>query len=442
MPEVTGWAIERIVTALPDELLAGQLLVVGIENDDQGRPLRTLDEPTREVLARTRPGAAVLFGENFGDAEQVRGLVGELHAALTVAPFIATDYEGGLVSRLTTTGGIPATQIPPAAVVGRAVAAAGGSAAANSPNAGDASGPQGEDGTTAAGPAGPGLADSRPEDPGLALARELGEVMGRELRALGVTMNFAPVADVNPPGGVGAMGRHGRVYGDDPELAGAVAGAVARGLEAAGVAAVVKHFPGHGGVLEDSHLELPTLERSRQELVERDLRAFSRALESAPAGIMTAHLRVPAVDPTGTPASLSPAVTDLAREELGFAGLIVTDALNMRALTDLAPEPELVVRAVEAGADLVLKPLDPPAAHAAILDALEAGRISRGRLEESVRRIFHAKHALGMLPTPLRSRNAVPWVGSANRILGSPRHRELVERIIELAGGDIEEPGS
>lgn len=396
---ITTWAIGRVVRALAEPQLAGQLIMVGIENDADGRPLLSLDADHRELLERVQPGAAVLFGQTFAGVAQVRALVAGVHAAVAVPPFIATDYEGGLVSRLTTTGGVPATRIPPARVVGRAVAAA----------------------------------DAR----SAALARRLGEVMGRELRALGVTMNFAPVADVDPPDGVGAIGRHGRTYGDDPAFVGTVAAAVADGLQRAGVAAVVKHFPGHGAVAEDSHDELPVLASDPAAWRAREAVAFAAALDGRPAGLMTAHLAVPGVTGDRAPATLSARASLLARRDIGFEGLLVTDALNMRALEEIAPEPELVVRAIEAGNDLVLKPRDPLAAHEAILDALADGRLTRARLEASVRRVFHAKRALGILGGPhglARPRTAA-LPADPGAILGAPEHAAIVERITELAGG-------
>ena len=411
------WATDRIVRSLPASRLAGQLIMVGIENDADGRPLLSLDAAHRELLERVQPGAAVLFGQTFSGVAQVRALVSELHAAVAVPPIVATDYEGGLVSRLTTTGGIPATPIPPAKVVGRAVAAAPGAA-------------------TPGGAPPPATPGASPPD-GIALARRLGEVMGRELRALGVTMNFAPVADVDPPEGTGAIGRHGRTYGADPVFVGTVAAAVAEGLQREGVAAVVKHFPGHGAVAEDSHDELPVLAADAAAWRSREALAFTGALAGRPAGLMTAHLAVPGVTGDPMPATLSARASLLARRDIGFAGLLVTDALNMRALEAIAPEPELVVRAIEAGNDFVLKPLDPAAAHEAILAALASGRLPRARLEASVRRIFRAKRALGILGGPhgLARPRVAALPADPGSILGSAGHRAVVDRIAELAGG-------
>ncbi len=396
---IIDWSLRTLVSVLPDRTLAGQLFIVGVESEADGRPLTRLDERMRVVIADVQPGGMVLFGGSFKDVEQTLALIGGLHDASPVPPIVATDHEGGLVSRLTSSGGVPATRIPPASVVGRAVRAL--------------------------------------DEEGFSLAEELGRVMGRELWALGVTMNLAPVADVDPAGGVGAIGRHGRTFGDDPVHVGRTAAAVAKGLQEARVAAVVKHFPGHGGLTSDSHDGFAVLPTSAEELRDRELLAFALAFEAEPLGVMTAHFSVPRATGNDLPATISPEVKRMVREELGYDGLIVTDALNMRGLADIAPEPELVVRAVEAGADVLLKPLDPVAARDALLEARADGRIARATLEQSVLRIFSVKEKLGILGPrwAIDTAAAAGDLQSAVETLGAPEHRLLVERIIDLAGG-------
>ncbi|MFW5745369.1 MAG: glycoside hydrolase family 3 N-terminal domain-containing protein, partial [Spirochaetota bacterium] len=211
----------------------------------------------------------------------------------------------------------------------------------------------------------------------------------------------------------------------------------AEGLQRAGVAAVVKHFPGHGGVAEDSHDELPVLAADLAGWRAREAVAFAGALEARPVGLMTAHLAAPGVTGDPMPATLSARASLLVRRDIGFDGLLVTDALNMRALEAVAPEPELVVRAIEAGNDFVLKPLDPLGAHEAILAAVANGRLSRARLKASVRRIFRAKRELGILGGPYglaRPRTAA-LPADPEAILGAADHESVVERIRELAGG-------
>jgi beta-N-acetylhexosaminidase len=364
-------------------MAAGQLLLTGLEDSRTGVAFEQLSDEQAAELADLSPGGVVLYGNSFQSIEQVTALVGEAGAALAIAPFVGVDYEGGFVSRLTDTGGIPATAIPTAREIGRRVSEGAVS---------------------------------------LSVLEALGEVMGAELRAVGANMNFAPVADVDPADGVGAIGRDARTFGNDPVLVGEIAGALISGMQRQGVAAVVKHFPGHGGVADDSHLTLPTLDAERSVLQERDLAAFEVVFDSRPAAIMTAHMSVPALDPTMTPATLSvPVLTGVLRQQFGYEGLVITDALNMRAMTDYASEDELVILSIEAGADLILKPVDAIGARDAIVDAVLSGRLNRERIDESVARILRSKVQLGVI-APFPDRTEWP--------IGTDAHAAVVREIL------------
>lgn len=362
LPDVWSYTdsfLEEAAQSLSVREAVGQLLLPGLEDPKTGAPLTELSEEDIASLAALAPGGVVLYGGSFRSLEQVTGLVTAVDDAIGLSPFVGVDYEGGLVSRLTDTGGVPATPIPQARLIGERLAAGA---------------------------------------IGIEQVELLGELMGSELRAVGANMNFAPVADVDPPDGIGAIGRDGRTFGRDPVLVGQIAAALTRGMQRQGVAAVVKHFPGHGAVTDDSHFTLPTLPADRSLLLRRDLAAFETVFASRPAAIMTAHMSVPSLDSTGTPATLSaPILSDLLREEIGYDGLVVTDALNMRAMTEYAPEAELVVAAVLAGADIILKPVDAVAAAEALLDAVSDGRLSRERIDSSVARILRSKLELGVL---------------------------------------------
>ena len=218
----------------------------------------------------------------------------------------------------------------------------------------------------------------------LALAERYGRCSGREARALGLNWVLGPVCDVNnnPDNPVINV----RAWGEDPATAGALAAAFLRGAQAEGVLCCAKHFPGHGDTSSDSHLELPLLGHSRERLERIELPPFRQAIAAGVASVMTAHLLLPSLDPD-LPATLSPAVlNDLLRQELGFDGLVVTDALVMEAITGRYGAGEAAVLALEAGADLVLMPADADAALDAIVAALEAGRLSHERLEASLER--------------------------------------------------------
>ena len=227
----------------------------------------------------------------------------------------------------------------------------------------------------------------------LELARRYGRCTGREARAVGLNWVLAPVCDVNnnPANPVINV----RAWGEDPATAGALAAAFTHGLQAEGVLGCAKHFPGHGDTASDSHLELPVLAHSRERLEAVELPPFRDAIAAGVAAVMTAHLSLPALDPQ-RPATLSAAVlSDLLREELGFAGLVVTDALVMEAIAGRYGAGEAAVLALEAGADLVLMPADARSAITAIAAAVAEGRLERGRLEASAAR---RRAALAGLP--------------------------------------------
>ena len=217
-----------------------------------------------------------------------------------------------------------------------------------------------------------------------ALAERYGHCTGRQARLLGLNWVLGPVCDVNnnPANPVINV----RAWGENPKTAGSLAAAFVRGCQAEGVLACAKHFPGHGDTSSDSHLELPLLAHSRARLEAVELPPFRSAIAAGVASVMTAHLQLPALD-SQHPATLSPAVlTQLLRRDLGFSGLVVTDALVMEAISAHHGAAEAAVLAFAAGADLILMPADAEAAIDGLLEALETGRISHARVAESLER--------------------------------------------------------
>ncbi|HSH46951.1 MAG TPA: glycoside hydrolase family 3 N-terminal domain-containing protein [Longimicrobiales bacterium] len=229
-------------------------------------------------------------------------------------------------------------------------------------------------------------------------AYEAGRITALEARAAGIHMAFAPVADVNvnPENPV----INTRSYGSDP---GAVADRVVafiRGARSAGLQTVAKHFPGHGDTETDSHLAMPVLGVGMPRLNEVELAPFRAAIGAEVEGVMTAHLAVPALDPAARPrpATLSPPIlTNLLRRDLGFGGLVVTDALHMDGVKRHGRPGEVAVEAVLAGADVLLIPPDEPAAIDAVVAAVREGTLSEARIDLSVRRILAAKALAGLL---------------------------------------------
>ncbi len=240
--------------------------------------------------------------------------------------------------------------------------------------------------------------------------RELGAATAHEARTIGVTWVFAPDADVNnnPDNPI----INTRSFGEDAQ-------AVADGVDAfiAGahsdpqsmVLVTAKHFPGHGDTDQDSHMQLPKLDQTKERIESMELVPFRSAIAHGVDAVMTAHMAVPAYEPEAKPATVSRNIlTGLLREELGFKGIIVTDALDMQGVTLLYKQGDLAVRAIEAGADVLLMPSDPQACIQALVAAVQSGRISRKRIDESVARVLAAKKRVGLFRTRLVDLDQIP----------------------------------
>jgi beta-N-acetylhexosaminidase len=229
------------------------------------------------------------------------------------------------------------------------------------------------------------------------LARKAGEVLGREMSALGINVNYAPCADVNinPKNPVVGV----RSFGEDPNLVGELTAALIEGIQSQGVAATVKHFPGHGDTASDSHHGLGTVSHSRERLQAVELPPFQAALRANARLVMTAHLGITSIDgDDAPPATLSKnIITGLLRRDLGFKGVVVTDAMDMHAIRQDELLREDSLRAAQAGADLLLitsDPQDQTRAYEALLHGAQSGQLTQADLQTSVDRISHLKNWL------------------------------------------------
>ena len=257
-----------------------------------------------------------------------------------------------------------------------------------------------------------------------ALAYQMGRATAREARALGIHVAFGPVLDVNnnPLNPVIAA----RSIGEDPAVVSRLGVAITRGLEENGVMATGKHFPGHGDTEINSHLALPTVAVSRARLDSVELPPFRAAVKAGIGAMMTFHGILPALDSSGVPATLSRAVlTGLLRREMGFKGLIFTDAMTMAGVLQQFGSREAVKRAVAAGADVVLMPEDTRAAIDAIVEGVKEGRFSEARLDSSVRALLAFKERLGLHTHRLVN------IDSVRVVVADSVHIELARRIAE-----------
>ncbi len=219
-------------------------------------------------------------------------------------------------------------------------------------------------------------------------ARAISEQIGTELLRAGVNTDFAPVVDTGFGGAIGS-----RSYGEDPNLVSQMGAASISGFESAGIATSAKHFPNHGPATSDSHVSLPVIEHDMATVNSYDLPPFASAIEAGVPMVMVGHLVYPAID-AENPASLSPGAYEMLREDLGFDGVAVTDDLVMEGATGGGPPAEAVVRAVEAGADLLIlssPPEEQAAAYDAVVEAVESGEIPEERIRASVERILEVK---------------------------------------------------
>lgn len=335
---------ERLA-ALSLEQKAGQLFVAWTLARSDGPPGATNHDRLLAAVRDAGLGGVIL---SLGTIDDAAALVPRLQAAAAVPLLIAGDFEGGVWFRLQ--GG---TELGNQMLVG-----ATGSAA---------------------------------------LAEAMGRITAQEAKALGCHWVFAPVLDVNsnPANPIINV----RSFGEDPGLVAALGSALVRGIQGEGLLACGKHFPGHGDVDTDSHLALPTVQGDAARLRAVELRPFAAAAGSGLASVMTGHLAVPGLgeDPA-LPATLSRRVLgDVLRGELGFDGLVVTDALDMGGVKNAFPPGEVAVRALLAGADVLLMPPDPLAARAAVVAAVQGGRVPVARLDDAVARILRAKARVGLL---------------------------------------------
>ncbi len=324
----------------------GQHLWIGVAGME-------LNEANRRLLHSIQPGGVVLFGRNVESAKQLRSFTRALKREIPSAPLIAIDHEGGRVNRLRPILG----ELPTVAELKKS-----GRASA---------------------------------------ARAFGRKTGQALRRLGIEVNFAPVLDLELFAADADNGLRDRCWGKTAAEVTRWAGAFIDGLQAAGIPACPKHFPGIGAALTDSHDRLPTIHRSRAELAREDVRVFAELLPRVGA-VMVGHGHYPDVQgEKPQPASLSPVIVgQLLRRRLGFAGLVVTDDLEMGAVTTGRSIGEATVEALAAGADLALICHSPEkilSAHESLTRAVEAGRVELARLGEAQVRIrcFAARWACG-----------------------------------------------
>ena len=384
------WA-DQTLRRMTLEQKVGQLFVAVVYGDradvSDERNRANYGAPTAaDVVARYHLGGVVYFTWSSGlsSPRQIAELSNGLQRAALgsgagVPLLISTDQESGRVVRI----GPPVTPLPTARELGRA-----------------------------------GSADD---------ARTAAEISGRELRAMGVNQNLAPVADVDLTPGSPVLGT--RSFSADPQVAAAMTGAAVAGYQLS-VAATAKHFPGHGATTTDSHANPAVIDHDREQWERLDAPPFRAAIQAGIDVIMLGHLVLPRIDPSGLPATLSPALVDgLLRQDLGFRGVVMTDALSMGGVRAMRSDELIPVLAVAAGADLLLMPSSLELAYRSVLAAVRSGELTEQRVDQSVRRILELKWRRGLAENPLVD------PAQLDAVVGSPAHREQGRRLVDAVTG-------
>ena len=347
----------------------GQLCMIGFEG-------REVTSDLRAWMREYQPGGIILFSRNLVDPVQIAHLTNDLQALAGDIPLlIAIDQEGGRVSRLPS----GFTLFPPAATVAQS-------------------------GSTE-------------------LAYQAAAVTAKELRAVGINMNMAPVLDIHTNPSNPIIGD--RAFGTEPEQVCLMGAATIAGLHDHRVLACGKHFPGHGDTSADSHLELPVVQATRERLEEVELKPFQYAIDHGLQAMMTAHIHYPALDQSN-PATMSPAIlSGMLRQQMGFSGVILSDDLEMRAILDHSEVGNAAVRSLQAGVDMLLvcKTLSLETdTLEAVRRAIASHELGPARLEASLARVASVKQQFAHPYQPIDS-TSIPYT------VGIPAHHEVLAQI-------------
>lgn len=376
------WAAEKLA-GMTLEQKVGQLFIdvtFGAEAETSDWRNKPYGASPAELVARYHLGGVIYFDWSNGlrSPTQIARLSNGLQAAaLRLGPsvplVICTDQENGAVNRI----GPPFTNLPGASKLGITGSAEDAAAAAR--------------------------------------------ITGTELRAVGINIDLAPVADVNVNPANPVIGP--RSFSADPAVAAMLTGAQVGGYQES-VAAVAKHFPGHGDTMVDSHTGLPVITHDIEQWARLDAPPFRSAIDADVDSIMTGHLAFPQLDPSGDPATLSqPIITGLLRGQLGFRGVVMTDSLRMQGVRAKHSDDQIPVLALKAGVDVLLMPPDLDLAYRSVLAAVRSGRLTEGRIDESVTRILELKFRRGIVAQPLSDE------ATASTVVGNATHRTIASQL-------------
>lgn len=345
--------VENIVNNMTLEEKVGQIFMVAPEAvDKDGGSTTVFTENIEKEIEKYNLGGYILFAANIENPTQTQELINGFKKSSKIQPFIGVDEEGGRVARIGKNSAMGVEKIEPMAQVGKSQ--------------------------------------------NYERANEIGTTIGKYIKNLGFNLDFAPDTDVLTDSNNTEIGD--RSFGNDPEVVGKMATEVVKGLQSENINTVLKHFPGHGGSIGNSHQGFSLSNRTEEELKSCEIVPFKTAIENGADCVMVAHMSLPNVTGDNIPATLSKkVVTDMLKTELNFKGVVFSDSMSMGAITENYGTGDACVKAVEAGIDMVLMPENLDEAYNAVLEAVKNGKISQERLDDAVSRIIKAKIQRGII---------------------------------------------
>ncbi|MGN1197131.1 MAG: glycoside hydrolase family 3 protein [Acetatifactor sp.] len=334
---------EAVINVMPLEDKVAGLFIVTPESITNVSAAVMAGEGTQKALSQYAVGGLIYFEKNILSEDQFREMISNTQLYTRYPLFLAVDEEGGRVSRLSNQG--IGTKVDAAAVIGQ--------------NGADR-------------------------------AYQTGVTMGSNLSGIGLNLNLAPVADIR----IGENSYMGdRTYGTDPQAVGPVVAGVVQGIQSQGVSACLKHFPGMGSTVQDPHNEIAGTDRTEAQFRAEEFPVFQTGIDSGVKMVMISNISAPALSGDDLPCVFSEAVIGILRNEMGFEGVVISDAMNMSAVSDYYDSAEAAIMAIKAGCDMILMPEDFAEAYNGVLEAVRNGTISEERINDSLRRIYRIKYA-------------------------------------------------
>lgn len=387
--EILNKKVKDMMTDMTLEQKIGQLFIVNLEDVNNGLATTVFTEDIKKNINKYNVGGIILFQNNIKDREQLKLLTNNIQNNSNIPLFISVDEEGGIVSRLSDIASMKVTKFENMADIG--------------------------------------------EKEDYNRAYIVGDTIGKEINELGFNLDFAPVADVITNPNNTEIGR--RSFGSDPEIVANMVKEVVKGLQENNVSATLKHFPGHGGSEENSHNEFSYTPQTLEGMRKTEFLPFISGIEEDVDFIMISHISAPNVTGDNTPSSLSKTIiTDLLRKELGYENIVTTDALNMKAISNYYSPKDAAIKAINAGADVLLMTPDFKNVYDHVLESVQNGTISEERINESVERILKVKIKRNIVSNDKTfSKNEGAKVDLGNSLKEKNSQKTLIDNITQLA---------